>query len=242
MVNNFILVHYERHCFENAPKHLRNRDYDFATWNGTHKALLKNQIKSISKLYPDSKIHVLTNMHLDANNVFLHHEDLPSNHLCKFKIYSLLDEPAMFLDTDVCLKRPFDVKHLKCNEYFNLYNKYMLDHQILSPKKLPFRVLEGFNTAAVWIPFPDKSVTSDLIRIHNEFFSDLDFLSSKNRWGNNDEPAVSFYVRKHGLRMNLCPEVAGDVHTLSLTIDYQSIHYPGIEAKKRLLEESVKLY
>ena len=205
--------------------------------------LFDRSVTRIQKLYPKAHIHVLTNEEgCNTDMITYHHMGFVSNHICKFQIYGLLTEPAMYVDCDVMIIRPFEERHL-AGAPFNCFTADGgVDLQQFTPKKLPIKTVTFYNAGLIWIPGPNKTIVDELQQIHEEYFNDIDFQRNHNKWSYSDEYSLSYYIAKHGLKMNLFWDVnaprqaiqkldKGAVHA------YQSIHYTGIRAKSLLYKE-----
>ena len=57
--------------------------------------LLKIKLERLPMFYPHAKIHILTNTDIKCDNATCHKVNFPDNHLAKFHLYELLDEPVM---------------------------------------------------------------------------------------------------------------------------------------------------
>lgn len=78
---------------------------DYETLNECNRLCYRNMLDQLRRLYPRTKVHVITNFSglKSELGVYIHHADLEHNFLNKFRIFELLDEPAMYLDLDVVL-------------------------------------------------------------------------------------------------------------------------------------------
>ena len=241
MIDNFILVHYRRDAFDNMPEYEKkaNGNIDMVAWADIHFRLLRQQIAQIRSMYPRAKIHLITSELNVPSNVICHWSPAsPKNHICKLAIYDLLDEPAMYIDSDILLLRPFEEQHLTTTNSFNTYRSHSTyDFRKVASKELPFHIPCQPNAGMVWIPKPSKALAQELYEIHSDYFNDKQRFLDNNYWADNDELALAFYIQKHQIKMNEFRDVSvprswpnlGDIR------QYHSIHYTGIETSWKKL-------
>lgn len=198
--------------------------------------MLYRMIDQIKSFYPDARIHLMTNTADPIDGVILHYFDFESNHSSKFYLYGLLDVPAMYLDVDIVLLKPFKADHLVTESPFNLYCvSFFNDLQKMSRKPLPVKTNKVLNAGIIWIPRPSKQITQELIDIHTEYFSDVNYMLNQGNWPCVDEYALAVYIEKHSLKMNMSSEVNRSRHSLRDLVEAkqcQTVHYPGISAKR----------
>lgn len=198
--------------------------------------------EQINHFYPNSTIHILTNLYLEDYENVVHHTvpDMPKGFINKLLLYGLIDVPAMYMDCDIIILKKFEQEHLPVENPFNLYNiAFMTDFCKLSslPLDESYRNSCHYNTGIAWIPKPDKQIVKDLFNIRNLYFSDPATFVGKNIL--NDEHAVSFFVKYNGLEMKLNDDVnrfrqeieLGDIQ------NNQSVHYLGHAKENLFLEE-----
>ncbi|MHA1948299.1 MAG: hypothetical protein ACW99G_03525 [Candidatus Thorarchaeota archaeon] len=233
-ISNFIVVRTTWKSFFNM---------DVKKWDDMQEKFLTQYIKQISKLYPGSKIHVITDDkdRKSYGNVVFHHKDPIPGHLIKLYAYSLLDEPAMYTDTDIIFMSKFTNRHLICSGNFNVYNRRSyetkeLPLQQFSDKKLPCDVEYHYNAGVIWIPEPDKKVTDSLFNMHYEYFSNNRRIAAYGGCENSDEYPLALYIAQNRLGMNICNDVCKNRAGIDW-IDrekYQSLHYTFVELEKVL--------
>lgn len=189
-------------------------------------------IKRLKKLYPECKIHVITdkkNLHNVESYIF---PNLPRNNFAKLYIFGLLNEPAIYIDNDILLIKKFLPDDLKTENAFNLFAEYRnADYKSLSKFiKLKYK---HYNTGVVFVNKPDKNITKEMLHLSK------DFLIHKNGWV-NDEYVISYYVHKYNLNMNLSNKInkyRSDIKFNEL-LSYQSVHYTG-ESKELFFKEYI---
>jgi hypothetical protein len=196
----------------------------------------------IHKVYPKAHIHILTNQkHWKDNNYITHHvEDFPPTHTIKFKLYGLLKEPAMYLDTDIVINRKWAAHQLPTDTPFNCYSYSFdsnFDLQSRSPIPLPCKVNKLLNAGMIWIPKPDKTIVEELTELHKKYFDFKDWLLTRKMICNDDERALSLYVCIHNMRMKIMPEVNMRRGDGPLDKMAQSIHYCTKRAKDLMVKE-----
>lgn len=234
ILKNFIFIFYKK------KKHdlfVTNGDYSLIC----QEKLLRKSICRIKKLYPQSKIHLITNIkdYIGVDFDFLHFFNSSSNHLIKFEIYGLLDEESIYLDADVLVKRIFFEEELETKfdfKFFNLSNHIKID-QISNYQNRS----SVYNAGVVYIKVPNKKITDDLFEIENCFFYDKNFLISNKIWPYNDEYSLSIYLDKNNITfpssktVNIfySPKIIRD-------LKIQSVHYTGLRNKKKYFKDSMK--
>lgn len=217
MIEHFILVRYEKKELNVADKlcpQLSPRRFEI------QKYLYAGCLRQIKEFYPNATIHVLTNEIGSRSDVTYHViNDLPTCNLSKLYIYGLIDKPAMFLDCDVEICKPFEEQHLPADVPFNVYKTYK-DKKINNYKH--------YNTGVVWIPNPSNKIVQELIEINNKHFSD------PTLWLYNDEYPVSYYIFIKQLTMREHKEVNSLIAQEDAT-NAQTIHYSF--QKEKLLDK-----
>lgn len=222
-INDFILVQYD-HCFD-KPNLIGY--YRFS--ERMHQLI----VKQIRSLYPHANIHLITNRPRPSPDIISHIQpDLEPNNYAKLRIFDLIDEPAMYLDNDILLVRPFDQDHL-LGRPFNLYQKYSPENMSRLPEGQ--RGYPHFNTGIVWVSEPSHSLRREMESRRDEFRIYQSFV--------NDEYPVSDYIEDAGGHMNLIREVnfpRSDVGECSIR-DFQSLHYTGMDDKSGLFDDYFQL-
>lgn len=210
----------------------------------TQEVMFGNMVKQIRCLYPEARIHVMTNLPDEQYpGLIYHHLDFPSNHVCKFLLYGLLDVPAMYVDVDIILVRPFRAEHLQTENNFNCYSVSLFENlQQMTSKPLPVKTDVIYNAGLMWIPKPSKKIVADLQKLHETYFSDDTYMTSRGKWPYVDEYALSLYIKMQGINMNIIPEVNMPRHRITECLvpqsnKYQSIHYTGIRSKGLIEKE-----
>lgn len=235
ILKNFVFIFYKKHKHDLI---VSDGDYSLAC----QEKLLKKSVCRIRKLYPSSKIHLITNIkdYIGVDFDFLHVFDLSSNHLIKFQIYGLLDEESIYLDADVLVKRIFFDQELETKfdfKFFNLSNHIKIDE--ISNYKNRSNV---YNAGVVYIKNPSKKITDSLFEIEDSFFQDKVFLINKKIWPYNDEYSISIYLDQNSIVFDNSKTVNvssdfGNVNDMNI----QSIHYTGLHNKYKYFRDSMKL-
>lgn len=243
----FILIKYKKKSVLGS----KNRSFsniDFRSYMNSQDPLFEIMEKQICHFYPNADIHVLTNDKTckDKSNITFHFKNFQPNHTCKFFLFGLLKEPAIYLDCDIVLFSKFTDEHLSTKEKFNLFSiSRRMNLQNLSQRSLPAFTNTIYNAGLIFIKQPTCDIVDNLIDLHKNFFDDKEYITSKNECPNNDEYALSLFIKMNKMQMNLCSDVNVLRHSIN-TIDenindsIQSLHYTGIKAKKQLSEEYTK--
>jgi hypothetical protein len=220
-------------------------DKDYAIYLSSQEVLFEIMKRQLWHFHPNAHIHVLTNIKdcKNESNLTFHYRDFKSNHICKFLLYNLIPEPAIYLDCDIVLFSEFNKYHLETKERFNLFSvSRHLDLQRISRTSLPVEVNTLLNAGVIYIKSPSADITEALLSLNDKFFSDSDYIISKNEWPYNDEYALSLYVKMNNMNMNLHPGVnvlrwfVQDIENKNI----QSLHYTGVKAKSQLSFECKK--
>lgn len=225
-----------------APKHVYTT-LSLTNWNAHQETMFKTMLEQLNFFYPKSIIHVLTNEdHKDTDNIVWHCKpELADNHSIKLNLYGLLNEPAMYLDTDILLVKPFSKKHVETVSPFNIYqvSHTNRDLQSLTKKTLEHKVNQQYNCGMIWIARPSKHIVEELKDIKFKYFNDRNKIESAGAWFNNDEHPVSYFIKKYNFKMNLFPQVNSFRYAMhrSNIFDMQSIHYTGVNNKSMFLKE-----
>ncbi len=241
---NFILIKYKKKIEINTKNKVFTTK-DFSTYLNSQDIFFEIMQKQILHYYPNAHIHVLTNDSKNCkekSNTTFHFKNFQSNHTCKFLLYGLLNEPALYLDCDIVLLSEFTNEHLNTDNSFNLFSiSRHFNLQTISYKLLPVATNILFNAGIIYIKKPDVAIVNDLLELNEKFFSDQQYIESKNEWPNNDEYALSLYIKIKNIKMQL----HNDVNVLRFSIDskeltnkkIQSLHYTGIKAKNQIKQE-----
>ncbi len=239
-VDNFILIKYSNKVIS-PPRACPVSAEDMKAYISLQEPLFYNMVDQIRRLYPRSKIHVLTNESVDCEDVIVHRRDFAGSHpAAKLLIYDLLDVPAMYLDTDVLLVSKFAPRHLNKESPFNVYSiSRQYDLQLIAVSPLPRRSPTIFNAGVVWIARPSADLGESIRQMHGKYFSDRGFIESQSMWAENDEYAISTYLFSKGVFPRLDPIVNVPRHTMNHSDipAMQSIHYTGFQNKRIFLEE-----
>ena len=236
----FILIKYKKESVL-GPQSKSFSNIDYRTYIYSQDILFEIMQKQIFHFYPKADIHVLTNdkTYKDRSNLTFHFKNFKPNHTCKFLLFGLLKEPAIYLDCDIILLSKFTDEHLKTEERFNLFSiSRNMDLQKLSERSLPIVANTLYNAGIIFIKKPTYDIVDALINLHSNFFNNKEYIAAKNEWPNNDEYALSLFIKMNRMQMNLCPDVNVLRHTINkIDENIQSLHYTGIKAKKQLSEE-----
>lgn len=236
-IDNFILIKYTKHHWD-----IPHIKVNLESWNSHHEMMFRTMLDQLHFFYPNSTIHVLTNeKHKDEKRLVWHYRpDIEENHTTKLHLYGLLSCPAMYIDSDILLVRPFQKKHLITKHPFNLFQ--VSRHGSL--QRLTRRYIESdpgcqYNCGLIWIPQPNSLIVEEMRDLKEKHFNDKKWIEYNRAVFNNDEHPVSCFVAKYEMKMNLSKEV----NTFRSKLDYanifdmQSIHYTGVRNKKRFVVE-----
>ena len=233
-IKNFIIIKYKKDKLDMV---VATEQQDL--YLNCQDSLFDKMILQIRHHYPESNIHVLTNYDFKCDGVIFHKINFKPNHCCKFLLYSLLDEPAMYIDCDVLMLRRFNESELETVHPFKFYNiSRQLDLSKIS--KNISGALTIYNAGIIWIPRPDKKITQDMQQIESDFFSDKDFCIKNEEWPYNDENAASLYVRNNNIYFEKSDTVG--VIEFGINQSVQSIHYTGLENKRYFEEDYRRFY
>lgn len=215
---NFILVQY-CHQYQDS-QNLK----DYYSNSERHHRLMVRQIRN---LYPDASIHVITDTQRKEDGVTWHYiPDLEKNNYAKLHVFSLLNEPAIYIDNDIILVRRFATEELPSQSPFNLYQTYK-DVSRLTPEMQKYK---HYNTGIIYIAKPSIAITDELLGLRDRF------RIHKNGWVNDEYP-ISHFVHSHNLQMLEIDQVnkyREDIAPEAIN-SYQSVHYTG--CKELLLAE-----
>lgn len=237
MLDNFILIYYEKdklNHFElkRHEKYNPNLPIDFRL--KIHKNLINLCIKRIKDLYPKATIHLITDKKRNWTNVIEHVFDNMNDHTAKFAMYGLLNDPAMYIDSDVLLVKPFSKKHLDIDSPINPYDFNHINTFIWNGE-----VYNHYHSGVVYVKNPSQAMQKEIEYLYNVAFKDTDILDGKSI---NDEYAMSMFISKRKLNITIFPgEVNVMYHErfndLKEMMKCQSIHYVG---PKHLFEPHMK--
>ena len=236
MIKNFILVHYEKKITTKLERYIESKFSIYRKRAIVQKKFINYAIKQIRHFYKNANIHVICKdknhpiLQKNKKEIILHEfTDMQCNHIDKFKIFGLLNEPSMYFDLDILLVKPFEEHHLETKNPFNVFRDYKGAEEFRPNglnKNVDFNV---YNNGIVWINEPSKDLENEFISINQKHFS------NENEWLKNDEFAVSKFINDNKLKMNLCWDVGHyrlkDQYGVLPKIDinemkkYQSIHY-----------------
>lgn len=243
-IRNFILLKYKRpELIVPSIEKFSEEDKNF--YLDCQEVLFYRTIEQIQYFHPKSHIHVLTNETIkscDNISYYIYNESWV-NHICKFKLYSLINEPAMYVDLDVVFSKPVPSMENYSEYPFYFFNiSHGENIQKYSNKKLPNNNNITYNSGMVWINKPHNNITERLINLHETYFNDAEMILSKNSWPNNDEHALSLLVAMEKLHMPLNDKINVSRNKLSkITLEeiskLQSIHYTGILNKQKMIKE-----
>lgn len=249
MIKDFLLIYYENKdltYLENLRNSLYPKEQYHEIYSNLQRPFLLLSLNRIVELYPESKIHILTNQRISISKkarIYQHVvEDLPRNHLAKFMIYNLLDEPCMYLDTDIILNRRFNEEDLQCEGKFNMFRSYHLKRLA---DYLGIDDFIAYNAGIVWIKEPSAKLVSEFETIHRNIFCDMPKLARHGLNQNVDEFSISYYCRKNCIKMNLSEAIGkprGQIQSKDELIKYQSLHYMHLQFKMKMIEEYFALY
>lgn len=218
---------------------LETRDLD--EYNTIQVKLLWQLADQIAVLYPKATLHIITNEdHVDRGNMVFHKLNFPPSHVAKIHMYGLLDEPCMYMDSDILFMDKFTEEELDCEGPFNFFGSLSRgDVQKNASKPLPCPVPVLYNAGLVWIPRPSAAMVEEMMALHQEYFAnDKEILVG-------DEAAASLYVFLHDIKMKYEPRInvhRGRISNKDLS-SQQTVHYSGYDIKlKRLCLEEYKQY
>jgi hypothetical protein len=218
---NFILIDY---------KHAYQSD-NLINYYHHHDKFFLLAVRQIKKIYHDAVIHVITNRPQKKDGLLYHYfPNLENNNYAKLHIFDLLDEPALYMDTDVLLLKRFE--NLPDVECFNLFQEYK--NSMFLPEHM--QGYTHYNTGIVWIPQPSKEIAEEIKDAKDKF------LIHKNGWLNDEYP-ISWIVNKLKLKMITSKHVNCYRSSLSCfneVLKNQSVHYTGSKYYKNLLLEEYR--
>lgn len=247
MIKNFILLFYQNkdESYVNEPKMSSVNKNEFQSiYKGMQRPFLNISVKMLSHFYPESTIHILTNDALKSSskNVCVHiKSDLPRNHLSKFKIYNLINEPAMYMDTDILINRQFPETATSTPNDINMFQKY--NSKRLS-NYLGVESVIAYSASIIWINKPSDQLNCELEEINRSIFSDDKKLMENDMCRNNDEFALSYYCMKRQIEMRLDESISKPRAQISVDEinKYQSVHYTKMDFKKKMIDEFHQLH
>ena len=240
MCKNFIIIWYTKTKFD------LKVDEAVGNFNLSSQKLMFEKMKyQLNCHYPDSFIHILTNEKMSCTNSRekVHQYDFEPTHCCKFLLYGLLDEPALYLDCDIVIKRKFRQHEISSSNAFRMYNSFggvngaTTDYSKLS-QKLNVET-KNYNAGLIMIQEPNKKITKELQEIEANFFADKAFMAKSNIWPYNDEYATSYYIFKNNIQFEENSTVA--LLPNKTNHDVQSIHHTGI-SKQSFFSDFSKTY
>jgi hypothetical protein len=239
-ITNFILIKYTKKSLD-APDHIKYVP-KIGDWNDCQETMFRIMIEQLNYFYPKSTIHIITNeKNKNTNRLIWHYNpNLETNHNTKLMIYGLLDAPAMYIDTDILIVRPFKAQHLSTSSPFNLYQySNQRNLQNLCRKKLELTSDKQYNCGLVWIPRPSKQIVAELWNIKNSYFNDRELIEQQHAFYNNDEHPISYFVAKYNLHMKMFKIVNAFRYKYreEELPNMQSIHYTGIKNKALFTKE-----
>lgn len=185
--------------------------------------------------YPQAKINVLTDEVGADPRLIYHVNPIENNHMSKLQLFGLLDRPAMYLDCDLLIVRPFQTDELPLSLPFHVYRTVTQPNW----KILPQFDYPHHNNGVIWIPRPSQKLTKELIDLKEKHFAD------KKLYLNNDEFVTNRYIHDMGWKMNLGTSVNIFRVWLQNKLDIdncQSVHY--VLAKESLefdIQSRIKL-
>jgi hypothetical protein len=229
MVPNFIVIKYSgtTHRY-----HVQNEKY--------REKLFDLTVKQLTAIHPDANIHVLTNSrHDDFGKVKFHlDENLPRDNRAKFRIFGLIDEPAMYVDDDIIFYRPFAEEHMPKEVPFTHFQPWeWLNFQEIASQ--PLAVKEGwrYNGGIIWINKPSKQLVEELIDLQENTFNTKEKTISLGMGFPSSEYAIGYYLLKYNIPQVMNQYVNVIFNTVQRVEDktkIQSVHYPGLYKDKML--------
>lgn len=238
MIKNFIMIYYERDRlteFEKVNHQRYNSDKPKDFRLNVHRRLIELSKSRIRELYPKSEIHLIVDKKYNFEGVTEHvFEDMSPEHTSKLLMYNLLDEPAMYMDSDVLLVKPFDKSHIEVESPINPYN---LNHRKVfdwNGQKYPY-----YSASVVYVSQPSEKIQREIQELHEK-----EFLYIKGTLGikggthpltsTNDEFSMSLYINQQGWEIKLFPDEvnvgrirAAKEGGLPRIMKCQSVHYSG---------------
>lgn len=243
-INDFILLKYKKDSLD-VPSFVSASCSTVESYLESQDMLFRIMVEQLRRFHPRSVIHVLTNdFSFDFKGLEIHKKPFHCDHRAKFLLYGLLDHPALYLDCDIILMRPFVLNCMSMP--INLFAvTRQFDLQTISRKTLPSPANTIYNAGIVWIGSPSREMAEAVENLHDEHFSDCDFIRSRRMWPTNDEYALSLYVRKIGVDVRLSSTI--NVHRNKLDNiqnagRLQSIHYTGLHLKRAFFNDYKRLY
>lgn len=245
MIDNFILVYYLQKTEINTPDWFpRKANLVEIAKEKYWRKMLHMMYRQLDIFYPNAKIHIVTNEHnLPKNDrvIFHYFSDL-NGLMSKFKIFNLIEEPAMYLDLDVLLTRQFEDKHLETEFPFNVFRKYKGNIPAIQGIPGLQDVVRAYNTGIVWVKEPNEKMEKQLLEYQQQYFSNQEQLNKLRVLSGNDEHALAVYIIRNNYLMKTFEELSkprDEIKCFSKLKDYQSIHYMGIHKKMMGLESFI---
>jgi hypothetical protein len=219
-IKNFLILDYSVHPKDDG--WIRMRRDRFPDSDRIAQLSFGFAVRQLKRFYPQSFIHVLTNKPQSNSRNIVYHLDVEySFPFCKLVIYRLLDEPFMYIDTDIILHRPFTHRHLETQNSFNLFTTLHGHTNWLAELIRPFPrpVTSRYNSGLIWVAQPDPGLTGELLRLREEYLPHTQI----------DEFLLTLYIAERNLKMNHATEVN---HPFTFPVAYpQSTHYWGPDGK-----------
>ena len=240
-IRNFITIRWDKQEMESPPPWLKVAKKPLDKHIEIHEKLFWQLAKQIRVIYPKSTLHVIKNKSIpNKNGIVFHALSVPSSHMAKLEMYGLIEEPAMYIDTDVLLISKFTKQHIDVCGPFNYYslNNSFNDVQLHAKKKLPIQMRFMYNAGMVWISKPSKKSVEDMKCLHEEYFNSLE-VEEKIGFQIGDEHCASLYSLMNRIEMNLYPEINVLRRNVQEFEKCQSVHYTGymLENKQKCIDE-----
>ena len=234
-IRNFITIRWDKTEIEPPPPWITDCSKSLDKHIEIHEKLFAQFTKQIRIIYPKATLHVITNKPLkNKDKLIFHKMDVPSNHLSKLHMYGLIDEPAMYIDTDVIIVSKFLDKHIDVSGPFNYYKSggERSDLHTHAKKDLPVQIKYLYNAGLVWIASPSPKIVEDMQYLHEEYFHRKE-VEDRIGFQIGDEHSSSLYSAINNIKFHQFDEInvlRGHVTNMQ---DCQTVHYTGYDLKHK---------
>jgi hypothetical protein len=250
-IKNFILIKFLRKDWllpTQGPHALTTEQ--IKSYEDSQNVLLYRAIEQIKYFHPSSNIHILTNdetITFEDNKIIKHYKNETWNLLCKLQLYGLLEEPAVFIDSDIVFVKPLSNLEDYYKYPFYFFNRSWVEKLSFYSNNLPVENNIVYNSGVVLINKPSQKLVAELQNLHNEYFNDVNFILSNNKIPYNDEHAPSLYALLNNYKMPIenskINVMRNRLKKLNITLNekninqFQSIHYSGLVNKTLMIQE-----
>jgi hypothetical protein len=147
-------------------------------------------------LYPKAQFHLLTNVDEEVPGFTVHYRpDMPNSYQARFHLFGLLDRPAMHLDMDIYLIRPFTSSQLSGKEPFKFFT--WVSHWMRLYKPLPKEFSRHYNGGMIWLRYAGQRLCREFSELAATRFPRVSL----------DDIVMSYYCHEHGFEFENHPRV-----------------------------------